>query len=128
MKQKLLKELGENMTPSESAVAILVESADWPVAVERMEAHGFRARSSSPRSSRRTRKRSTSCSPTREGRIRSGRPRDRRGGGGSGSAADIDPDETVVVAAAAAATGGYGIAGVEGISDAKAKALAATGI
>jgi len=41
IKQKLLKELGENMTASESAVAILVESADWPVAVERMKAHGF---------------------------------------------------------------------------------------
>ena len=41
IKQKLLKELGENMTSSESAVAILVESADWPVAVERMKAHGF---------------------------------------------------------------------------------------
>jgi uncharacterized membrane protein/predicted flap endonuclease-1-like 5' DNA nuclease len=41
IKQKLLKELGQNMTASESAVAILVESADWPVAVERMKAHGF---------------------------------------------------------------------------------------
>ena len=65
IKQKLLKELGENMTASESAVAILVESADWPVAVERMKAHGFRARSSCPRSSSRTRPRSTRCSPTR---------------------------------------------------------------
>jgi uncharacterized membrane protein len=41
IKQKLLKELGENMTASESAVAILVEHADWPTAVERMKAHGF---------------------------------------------------------------------------------------
>lgn len=41
IKQKLLKELGENMTPMESAVAILVEQADWATAVERMKAHGF---------------------------------------------------------------------------------------
>jgi uncharacterized membrane protein len=41
IKQKLLKELGENMTASESAVAILVEHADWATAVERMKAHGF---------------------------------------------------------------------------------------
>lgn len=41
IKQKLLTELGDDMTSSESAVAILVESADWPVAVERMRSHGF---------------------------------------------------------------------------------------
>jgi uncharacterized membrane protein len=41
IKNKLLKELGEKMTPSESAVALLVERADWPVAVERMKAHNF---------------------------------------------------------------------------------------
>jgi uncharacterized membrane protein/predicted flap endonuclease-1-like 5' DNA nuclease len=41
IKNKLLKELGENMTPMESAVAILVEHADWATAVERMKAHGF---------------------------------------------------------------------------------------
>ncbi len=41
IKNKLLKELGEKMTPSESAVAILVEHADWPKAVERMQAHNF---------------------------------------------------------------------------------------
>jgi uncharacterized membrane protein len=41
IKNKLLKELGEKMTPSESAVAILVEHADWPVAVERMRVHNF---------------------------------------------------------------------------------------
>ncbi len=41
IKNRLLKELGENMTSSESAVAILVEHADWQTAVERMKAHGF---------------------------------------------------------------------------------------
>jgi uncharacterized membrane protein len=41
IKQQLLKELGENMTPMESAVAILVEHADWAAAVEGMKAHGF---------------------------------------------------------------------------------------
>ena len=41
IKNKLLKELGEDMTPSQSAVAILVEHADWPKAVERMQAHNF---------------------------------------------------------------------------------------
>jgi uncharacterized membrane protein len=41
IKNKLLKELGENMTSTESAVAILVEHADWQTAVERMKAHGF---------------------------------------------------------------------------------------
>jgi uncharacterized membrane protein len=41
IKNKLLKELGEKMTPAESAVAILVEHADWPVAVERMKAQNF---------------------------------------------------------------------------------------
>ena len=41
IKNKLLKELGEDMTPSQSAVAILVEQADWPKAVESMKAHDF---------------------------------------------------------------------------------------
>jgi uncharacterized membrane protein len=41
IKNKLLKELGKKMTPSESAVAILVEHADWPKAVELMKAHNF---------------------------------------------------------------------------------------
>ncbi len=41
IKNKLLKELGENMTSAESALAILVEHADWQTAVERMKAHGF---------------------------------------------------------------------------------------
>jgi uncharacterized membrane protein len=41
IKNKLLKELGENMTPSESAVAILVEHADWESAVARMKQHDF---------------------------------------------------------------------------------------
>jgi uncharacterized membrane protein len=41
IKNKLLKELGENMTPSESAVAVLVEDADWPTAIARMQAHNF---------------------------------------------------------------------------------------
>ena len=41
VKNKLLKELGKNMTPSESAVAILVEHADWQKAVDSMKAHNF---------------------------------------------------------------------------------------
>ena len=41
IKNKLLKELGQNMTPSESAVAILVEQADWSKAVETMKEHYF---------------------------------------------------------------------------------------
>ena len=36
IKNKLLKELGENMTPEESALAILVEDADWETALGRM--------------------------------------------------------------------------------------------
>jgi uncharacterized membrane protein len=36
IKNKLLKELGENMTPEESAMAVLVESADWETALGRM--------------------------------------------------------------------------------------------
>jgi uncharacterized membrane protein len=41
IKNKLLKELGQKMTAAESAVAILVEQADWPKAVERMKAHHY---------------------------------------------------------------------------------------
>ena len=41
IKNKLLKALGEDMTSSESAVALLVEHAEWETAVERMKAHGF---------------------------------------------------------------------------------------
>jgi uncharacterized membrane protein len=36
IKNKLLKELGENMTPAESAMAVLVEQADWEKALGRM--------------------------------------------------------------------------------------------
>ncbi len=36
IKNKLLKELGENMTPQESALAVLVEDADWETALGRM--------------------------------------------------------------------------------------------
>jgi uncharacterized membrane protein len=36
IKNKLLKELGENMTPEESAMAVLVEEADWEKALGRM--------------------------------------------------------------------------------------------
>jgi uncharacterized membrane protein len=36
IKNKLLKELGENMTPEQSALAVLVESADWETALGRM--------------------------------------------------------------------------------------------
>ena len=41
VKNKLLKELGQGMTSSESALAVLVEHADWDAAFERMRAHGF---------------------------------------------------------------------------------------
>jgi uncharacterized membrane protein len=41
IKNKLLKELGEGMKPDESAIAILVEKADWQTAFERMKSHGF---------------------------------------------------------------------------------------
>ncbi len=41
VKTKLLKELGQKMTAAESAVAILVEQADWTKAVETMQAHHF---------------------------------------------------------------------------------------
>src|SRR5512139_2007373 len=36
IKNKLLKELGENMTPEQSALAVLVEEADWETALGRM--------------------------------------------------------------------------------------------
>jgi uncharacterized membrane protein len=36
IKNKLLKELGEKMTPAESAMAVLVEEADWEKALGRM--------------------------------------------------------------------------------------------
>ena len=36
IKNKLLKELGENMTPEQSALAVLVEDADWEKALGRM--------------------------------------------------------------------------------------------
>lgn len=35
IKNKLLKELGDNMTPDESALAVLVEEADWAIIEER---------------------------------------------------------------------------------------------
>ena len=41
IKNRLLKELGQDMTPDESALALLVEEADWAEAVARMKAHGF---------------------------------------------------------------------------------------
>jgi uncharacterized membrane protein len=36
IKNKLLKALGENMTPEQSAMAVLVEEADWETALGRM--------------------------------------------------------------------------------------------
>jgi predicted flap endonuclease-1-like 5' DNA nuclease len=41
IKNKLLKELGQDMTPSESAIAILVEHAHWETAFARMKSHGY---------------------------------------------------------------------------------------
>ena len=37
IKDKLLKELGENMTPDESALAVLIEEADWGALLSRMD-------------------------------------------------------------------------------------------
>jgi predicted flap endonuclease-1-like 5' DNA nuclease len=42
IKNKLLKELGEKMKPTESAMAVLVERADWAKALESMKAHNFK--------------------------------------------------------------------------------------
>jgi uncharacterized membrane protein len=42
IKNKLLKELGENMTPEESALAVLVEDADWETVRKRMAEYNFR--------------------------------------------------------------------------------------
>src|SRR5512139_1572327 len=41
IKNKLLKELGENMTAEQSALAVLVEEADWAAVKERMGAQNF---------------------------------------------------------------------------------------
>ena len=41
IKNKLLKELGENMTTEQSALAVLVESADWDTVKARMAAQNF---------------------------------------------------------------------------------------
>ena len=41
IKDNLLNEFGEKMTPGESAVALLVESANWRKAVESMRVHNF---------------------------------------------------------------------------------------
>jgi uncharacterized membrane protein len=41
IKDKLLKELGEKMTPEQSALAVLVEDAEWDVAFGRMADHNF---------------------------------------------------------------------------------------
>jgi len=41
IKDKLLKELGDNMTTEQSALAVLVEDADWAVVKERMAAKNF---------------------------------------------------------------------------------------
>jgi len=41
IKDKLLKELGEKMTPEQSALAVLVEEADWETLRQRMAEHNF---------------------------------------------------------------------------------------
>jgi|GEM_PF-1963035 uncharacterized membrane protein len=41
IKDKLLKELGEKMTPEESGLAVLVEEADWNTALTRMASYNF---------------------------------------------------------------------------------------
>jgi uncharacterized membrane protein len=42
IKNKLLKELGDKMTPEQSALAVLVEEADWDKVKERMAAYDFK--------------------------------------------------------------------------------------
>lgn len=42
IKNKLLKEIGENMTTSESALAALIKHADWETLRARMQAAGFK--------------------------------------------------------------------------------------
>jgi uncharacterized membrane protein len=44
IKDNLLNEFGEEMTAEESAVALLVESANWRKALERMRPHNFQGR------------------------------------------------------------------------------------
>jgi uncharacterized membrane protein len=41
IKDQLLKELGENMTAEQSALAVLVEDADWVALKTRMDAYNF---------------------------------------------------------------------------------------
>jgi uncharacterized membrane protein len=41
IKDKLLKELGEKMTPDQSALAVLVQDAEWDVALGRMADRNF---------------------------------------------------------------------------------------
>lgn len=41
IKDKLLKELGEKMTSDQSAMAVLIEEANWYQVLERMRAHNF---------------------------------------------------------------------------------------
>jgi uncharacterized membrane protein len=127
IKQKLLKELGENMTASESAVAILVESADWPVAVERMKAHGFQGtlvlseiveQDEAEVDKLLADPQKVATAPDVLEVVAVAEVVE--------SPADVDPEETVVVAAAT--TGGYGIAEIEGIGDVNAKTLAGAGI
>jgi len=41
IKNKIMKSLGDDMTQDESALAVLLEAADWTVLEERMAAHNF---------------------------------------------------------------------------------------
>ncbi len=41
IKNKILKSLGKEMTQDESALAVLLEAADWMILEERMAAHNF---------------------------------------------------------------------------------------
>ncbi len=127
IKQKLLKELGENMTASESAVAILVESADWPVAVERMKAHGFGGtlvlseiveQDEAEVDALLADPKKVESAPAILDVVAVGAAVE--------SVAAVEPEETVVVAAAT--TGGYAIAEIEGIGATYADQLGAVGI
>jgi uncharacterized membrane protein len=128
IKQKLLKELGENMTASESAVAILVESADWPVAVERMKAHGFQGtlvvseiieQDEAEVDALLADPKKVEDAPDVLEIVAVAAVVE--------TVADVAPDETIVVAEAAAGPS-YPVADIEGIGSAYGEQLAAAGI
>jgi uncharacterized membrane protein len=136
IKNKLLKELGQEMTSDESAVAILVEQADWSTAFERMKAHGFGGQlvvseiiaEDMAEVEKLLEDPKTVASVPAELEIVPEWQRDHAAPVSAGTAA---PAEAVAVAAAPAGVGGTGtmrIAEVEGIGPTYAEKLRAAGI